>query len=502
MKAVIYIRVSSEEQVKNLSLETQRRECQRFCERNGWTVVRVFTEEGESAATTNRPQLQAMLSYCRDNTGQVGAVVVYNLSRFARNTSDHLAVRVKLSEYGVSLRSVCEPIEETSTGKFFETVMAAVAELDNNMRSDRTVAGMKMAVEKGRWPFMASIGYRRVRNEKGEPTLAHDPKRAPLIRRAFELYATGHFTKQQVLDKVTGMGLRTINGNPVAITTFVRVLANPIYIGQIDVPAWNQTVGGNFKPIVSEEVFDRVQLVAQGRKTNTPATHLRDNPLFPLRGSIRCQCCGELLTGYNARGRTKHYSYYACYNLKCSNKTSVRKEVLEDEFEAFLERWQPTPHFVELFRESVLVTWQEKRDVAMLAATTTQGAVEEIEKKLARLDDLFIDQQAITKEVYSARRASLEEQLVAVKVAMHDCQTEELDIESALNFACFLMSNAKSLYVQLSGEQKRRLLAVLSPRGFTLDEKNGFRTVASDCLFNGLYAAAGVLVKDGVTDGI
>jgi hypothetical protein len=85
---------------------------------------------------------------------------------------------------------------------------------------------------------------------------------------------------------------------------------------------------------------------------------------------------------------------------------------------------------------------------------------------------------------------------------MHDCQAEELDIESALNFACFLMSNAKSLYVQLSGEQKRRLLAVLSPRGFTLDEKNGFRTVASDCAFNGLYAAAGVLVKDGVTDGI
>jgi hypothetical protein len=48
------------------------------------------------------------------------------------------------------------------------------------------------------------------------------------------------------------------------------------------------------------------------------------------------------------------------------------------------------------------------------------------------LDDRFIDQQAISKEVYSARRASLEEQLVAVKVAMHDCQAEDLDIESVL----------------------------------------------------------------------
>jgi site-specific DNA recombinase len=465
-------------------------------------VARVFSEAGESAATTNRPQLQAMLGYCRDNANKVGAIVVYNLSRFARNTSDHLAVRLKLSEYGASLRSVCEPIEETSTGKFFETVMAAVAELDNNMRSDRTVAGMKMAVEKGRWPFMATIGYRRTRNDKGEATLVHDPQRAPLIRHAFELYATGHFTKQQVLKKVTVMGLRTIHGKRVAITTFVRVLSNPIYTGKLDVRAWGQKVNGNFAPIISEELFDRVQLVAQGRKSNTPATHLRDNVMFPLRGSFRCECCGSLLTGYNAKGRTKHYAYYACYNSKCASRTSVKKEALEADFEAYLEQWQPRPGFVRLFREKVLNKWQQKRDVAMLGATGNQAVVDETEDKLNRLDDLFIDQQAITKDVYAARRAKLEEQLVAAKVALHDCQTDELDIEAALNFACFIMTNAKSLYTQLSVEQKRRLLAVLSPCGFTLDEKKGFRTVTSDCVFNGLYQVAAVLVKNGVTDGI
>ena len=104
--------------------------------------------------------------------------------------------------------------------------------------------------------------------------------------------------------------------------------------------------------------------------------------------------------------------------------------------------------------------------------------------------------------MYTARRAKLEEQLVAAKVSLHDCQADELDIEAALNFASFLLANAKSLYVQLSVEQKRRLLAVLSPSGFTFDEKKGFRTVTSDCVFNGLYQVAAVLVKDGVTDGI
>lgn len=503
MKVVIYIRVSSEEQVKNLSLETQRRECERFCERNGWSVAKVFAEEGESAATTNRPELQNMLSYCHDNVGTVGAVVVYNLSRFARNTADHLTVRLKLSEYGVSLRSVSEPLEETSTGKFFETMMAAVAELDNNMRSDRTVAGMKMAIEKGRWPFNAPIGYRRIRNANNEPTLEHDPQRAPLIRHAFELYATGQFTKQQVLNKVTTLGLRTIHENKVALTTFVRVLGNPIYAGKIDVQEWDKKVNGNFTPIISEELFDRVRLVAKDRKTNTPLSHLRDNPLFPLRGSIRCQCCGNLLTGYNARGKTgQHYAYYACWNEKCVNKTSVKKEVLETDFDKFLEQWQTKPGILKWFRKRVLRAWEQKRDVAMLGATACQGAVEEIEKKVTRLEDLFIDQQAITKEVYTTRRAKLEEQLIVARVALHDCQTEEIDIEATLHLACFVMSNAVTLYNQLSNEQKRRLLGVLSPEGFVFDKKEGIRTLASDCLFNDLYAMSRGLVRDGVTDGI
>ena len=500
LKAVIYVRVSSDEQVKNLSLETQKKECLRYCAANGLKVDRIFTEAGESAKTANRPELQAMLSYCRASAGKIGAVVVYNLSRFARNAHDHHAVRHLLSKAGIRLHSACEPIEDSTTGKFFESVLAAVAQLDNDMRGDRAVAGMKMAIEKGRWPFSPPIGYQNARNDRGEPTLVPDPKRAPLIRQAFNLYATGHYTKQQVLKKVTALGLRTVNGNPVSMTTIARVLANPIYAGKLDVPAWKKKGDGNFTPIVSDEIFNRAQLVAHNRKTNTTETHLRDNPLFPLRGSVRCGACGRLLTGFNAKGRTKHYAYYGCYNSKCAGKVRVRKEVLEHEFEAYLERWQPKAGFVRYFRERLLSNWEKKRDVAMLGAIAGQEAVDDIEKKLARLDDLFIDKRAIPQKVYEGRRAKLEEQLVAAKVALHDCQTEDLDIEAAINFACFVMTNAKSLYTQLSVEQKRCLLGVLSPSGFTFDGGSGIKTGASDCVFNHLYRKKEALVRTGTPE--
>ena len=79
-----------------------------------------------------------------------------------------------------------------------EGVLAAFAQFDNDCRSDRTRAGMKAALELGRWVFLAPLGYLNAPRAIGR-SLMPDPKRAPIVRRAFEAYATGRLTKQQVL---------------------------------------------------------------------------------------------------------------------------------------------------------------------------------------------------------------------------------------------------------------------------------------------------------------
>ena len=127
-------------------------------------------------------------------------VVVFNLTRFARDKYDHFALRSLLQSLGISLRSATEPIDDTSTGKLMEGVLAAFAQFDNDVRSDRTRAGMKAALELGRWVFLAPLGYINAPRPLGK-SLMHDPERAPLVRRAFEDYATGRFTKQQVLEQ-------------------------------------------------------------------------------------------------------------------------------------------------------------------------------------------------------------------------------------------------------------------------------------------------------------
>lgn len=141
MKAVIYCRVSTKEQAQNLSLPTQLRACREYCSRNGLTVVEVFEDAGESAKTTDRPEFKRLLEYCRENKGQVGVLVVYNVTRFARNDHDHAIIRTLLHRLGVSLRSVNEPIGDDSVGKLTENMLAAIAQFDNDVKSERTTAG-------------------------------------------------------------------------------------------------------------------------------------------------------------------------------------------------------------------------------------------------------------------------------------------------------------------------------------------------------------------------
>jgi DNA invertase Pin-like site-specific DNA recombinase len=172
--AVIYVRVSTKEQTENLSLPTQLRACEEYCRRQGYEILERFHEESESAKTTDRSELQKLLTYCRLNKGRVHFVVVFNLTRFARDKYDHFALRSHLQSLGISLRSATEPIDDTSTGKLMEGVLAAFAQFDNDCRSDRTRAGMKAALELGQWTFLAPIGYLNAPRAMGKSLMA-DP---------------------------------------------------------------------------------------------------------------------------------------------------------------------------------------------------------------------------------------------------------------------------------------------------------------------------------------
>src|SRR5260370_786810 len=186
-KAVIYIRVSSEEQVENFSLATQEELCRRDAKYKGYEIAEVFREEGKSAKTIlGRPELLKLIDYCKKNKKDIGAVFVYRIDRLSRQTSDYLAIRKRLAGYNISIISASEPTGNSPTEKLLETVLASFAQHDNDVRSERTKNGMKARFMAGLLTNHAPLGYL---NQKGYAL--KNPETFDTVKKAWDLMATG-----------------------------------------------------------------------------------------------------------------------------------------------------------------------------------------------------------------------------------------------------------------------------------------------------------------------
>src|SRR3990167_3090871 len=146
--AVIYVRVSSKEQVHGYSLGSQEKRCQEYCKQNGWEVLKVFVEEGESAKTADRTQLSLLKQF---------------------------------SLMGVGLKSATEVIEDTPTVRAVEGMLAVMAQLENDIKTDRTLTGMKAKTLDGYWPVGAPWGYKNVEDGMKRKIIVPDPEKAPIV---------------------------------------------------------------------------------------------------------------------------------------------------------------------------------------------------------------------------------------------------------------------------------------------------------------------------------
>lgn len=479
MKAVIYCRVSTKEQAQNLSLPMQRKACIEYCHQNAFETDQVFVDKGESAKTVLRPEFQKMLRYCRENKGKIQKVVVYSLNRFSRNTHDHLAISSLLGSLGIRLCSVTEPIEDSPIGNFLETVLAGVSQLDNDVKAVRTKAGMKAALESGRWPFPASLGYLHNGRPKGQSNIAPDSPRAPLIRKIFELHSTGLYTRPQVRDIVHDLGLRTRKGKKVSLQTFGAILKNPIYAGVMESRILDTPEIGHFEHLIDRALFDKVQTVLNGKK-HTVTPYQRNHSDFPLRRFARCGECDRPLTASWSRGRSQKYAYYRCFNGKC-NAVNCRKENLEKQFVAYLEQLMPNSKYVDLFKAIVLDRWHEQEAETVARSKSLQKHVDELRTRKDTVEEAFIYEKRIHKDTYNKHRDKLNEEIALAEIEAHDAKLEAFDMEGVLNFAQHLILNASRLWVEMSLDQKQRFQKVLFPQGVTF--LNGEFGTAETCIF-------------------
>lgn len=186
VRAIAYIRVSTDRQATDgTSLVTQRRRVVEFTALKGYQLKKQFVEEGESAKTDNRPVLREMLAYCEQERGNIDVLVFPKIDRFARYSEDYHHLKRHLRNLGIRVESIDERFDDSPAGRFLESMLAATAQFDNDVRSERTYNGMKEAVAQGRWVWRAPVGYRNVRVDN-KANIEPDPKIAPLVVEALK----------------------------------------------------------------------------------------------------------------------------------------------------------------------------------------------------------------------------------------------------------------------------------------------------------------------------
>ncbi len=350
---VIYVRVSSKEQVQGFSLDSQEKVCREFSKRSEHSVLEVFREEGESAKTADRTELQKMLRFCEKNKKQIGRVVIYKVDRMSRVVSDYLALKIFLNKLGISLVSATENFGDTPSGKLNENILSSFAQFDNDVRSARTIEGMKTRLSKGLWSGKSPWGYKNTKDELENKIIIPDTQKAPIVKTLFEKYSTGKYTFKELASMANKMGVRSRHGMKMSKQLVSKIISNPIYYGMIVVHKFEISTMGSHEPIISEQLFKQTQDVRNGVFARKFPRN-KDNQEYPLRG-IKCDGCGKSISGGKTKGKTKYYQYYGCFNPDCPKRVAIKKGDLEKDFTNFLINLTPSEEFFEVLKEAIKI---------------------------------------------------------------------------------------------------------------------------------------------------
>jgi site-specific DNA recombinase len=302
--ALIYLRVSTDRQAqKGIAIPTQEESCVAHATAQGYVVDRandIYKDEGESARSMDRPALMDLLARCKEDKS-IRAVIVYDVSRLARNRLDFALIKQTLRKAGVMFLSATEPINETPEGQMLEGVLSTVAEFFSAQNGRKVSANMRRKAETGGWPHFAPYGYQNRKEKLPDGTIRAwiepNPIESQWVQRAFELFATGAYTVKnltRILNK-EGFVLRRRGNRKSGLlhhSHLERLLHNKIYVGVIE---WAGVVNenGTHAPIIDPDLFYRVQDLLLFRSTSTTRTR-RHRSLF--KKIAFCGECGSAMT--------------------------------------------------------------------------------------------------------------------------------------------------------------------------------------------------------------
>lgn len=468
---IIYTRVSSKEQEAGFSLETQKREIELFCSKSNLTILSYFGGVFESAKTDEREEFNRMLKFARNTKEKVSYIMVYSVDRFSRSGANAIYIADNLRKENIKILAVTQPSDTfTATGKMQQNMQFIFSEYDNDLRKEKTVAGLKEMLLNGYWCNMAPFGYDQITKRKRQNSelevrqIIKVNEKGKLIRKAFYWKAEDQLSNVEILKKLKGLGLK------ISKQQLTKILANPFYCGIMTHNVLEgEVVMGRHEKLISEEIFLKANNI---KSRNCTWKHNKDFSEVPLKNFLKCETCGSSFVGYLVK--KKGLWYYKCnkQGCKCNRSAKSLNNLFIDKLKAFTidEKYKaPVKELFIQYFNSEMEANKEKEAIL-------KGQLTELDNKISALEERFAVGE-IEKELYVKFNGKFKQERQEIKTELESLNFGNSNLEKRVDKYLSILVKPADIWASNDYRGKLELQKLIYPQGILYNrENNDYRT--------------------------
>ena len=392
MKYFLYARKSTDEEDRQiLSIEAQLTECREYALKENLTIVQELIES-RTAKVPGRPIFNEMIRLLE--RGKAEGILSWHPDRLARNSLDGGKI-IYLVDKGTvkDLKFPTYRFDDTAQGKFMLSIAFGQSKYYVDNLSENIRRGIRQKIRNGVYSGPAPVGYL---NDPLARTIVVDKDKAPLVRKMFELYATGNYTIDRLTDTMNSLGFATRNGKPLHLSKCQAILANPFYYGLMRY--WGELFEASHEPIITKKLFEKCQEIMRKRGKPRKAGHY-----IALRGFMRCGECGRAITAEVQKGHT----YYRCTKRQryCSQKYA-REEALEKQINDIFQKVSLSDDWASKIINELKKDKERGAQSSLTHLQNLRKKLESIDMKISKLIDLYLE-GSLTQEEYKFKKEKL-----------------------------------------------------------------------------------------------
>jgi len=470
MKTAVYVRVSTEEQVKEgYSIRAQIDKLKDYIRIKDWELYKVYADEGISGKNLqDRPAINELIADIKQ--GHVNNVLVFKIDRLTRSTRDLLDLTDLFNNHGCNFNSVTESIDtQTASGRMFLKIIGIFAEFERENISERSKLGFEKKAKEGYTlnSHIQSYGYDR---ENGDKIQKINQEEAKVVREIFEMYTEGNMSHVAIGKNLNYRKIKPKVGEIWNHSSVRNILNNPNYIGKVRYSVNDKAryfeADGKHEPIISEELF----LKAQTRKSKMEHKAYTKRPKNSnyFCGTIYCGTCGAKLythTTFNKvkTGEKNDHGQYFCPNVKkgLCNSTIFTHNKTDVAFQEYIKNIND----ISAINGIDLEVKTNRDNVNALLRAECENAISKFEKKEKDVMTLYINEQIGFKEysqMYGIITAEKEKHVEMRNNVPSEQENEtvltSMDIITNIRENWLLLTNAEKL--QFAQEYIEKITAV------------------------------------------